>query len=267
MIEVKLSTANPEWPIARQTPGEKGIWGNCHFFVNQKVEHCDFWVVYEGLSKPEKATCPKQNTILITGEPPTVKKYKPSFLNQFATIITCQRDVRRRGVIYTQQMQPWTVGRHQKQHVNIYWNKNYDELKTITHFEKTKLISVISSDKSFTQGHRERLEFVRKLAQHFGSKLDIFGRGINEIEDKWDAIAPYKYHVALENTSYQDYWTEKLGDTFLAGSYPLYYGCPNIFDYFPKTALTCIDINKPQRAITKIEEMIHATPTRTRPMR
>jgi hypothetical protein len=256
MIEVKLSTSSPEWPILRQTPSEKGVWGNCRFFANEEVEDCDYWVVYEGLSKPEKSTCPKQNTLLITGESPTVKKYNPYFLKQFAAVITCQRSIKHPEVIYGQQALPWHVGRRQKGHVNISFTKDYDELKMITRFDKSKLISVISSDKSFTTGHRNRLQFVSKLVEHFGSNLDVFGRGVNEIEDKWDAIAPYKYHIVLENTSCQDYWTEKLSDAFLAGAYPFYYGCPNLSDYFPSAAYTAIDIDDFQGSVSAIEKTI-----------
>ena len=52
MYKIKISTQFPEWPLLRQTPGSKGIWDNCQFFVNQDVEECDMWVVYEGLLKP-----------------------------------------------------------------------------------------------------------------------------------------------------------------------------------------------------------------------
>jgi len=86
-----------------------------------------------------------------------------------------------------------------------------------------------------------------------GDQIDIFGRGINEIEDKWDALIQYKYHVALENCSEADYWTEKLSDPFLAGCHPIYYGCPNIDDYFAPSSLTKIDINHPVKAVDMIQ--------------
>ena len=55
---------------------------------------------------------------------------------------------------------------------------------------------------------------------------------INPIEDKFDALIGYKYHLALENSVIPDYWTEKLADSLLAWCKPIYYGCPNINDYF-----------------------------------
>jgi hypothetical protein len=118
---------------------------------------------------------------------------------------------------------------------------------------KTKLLSVITSSKMMTEGHRRRLEFAKRLKTHFGDEIDLFGRGMDEVEDKWDALADYRYHVAMENSAVNHYWTEKLADAFLAGCHPIYYGCPNVTDYFPSGSLTSIDINKPEKAIAVIE--------------
>ena len=84
----------------------------------------------------------------------------------------------------------------------------------------------------------------------------MFGRGIREVEDKWDAIAPYRYHIALENGVYPHYWTEKLSDAFLAGTFPLYLGCPNAGEYFPAGSFVSLDANDPARAIASIEQAI-----------
>jgi len=258
VIKIRLSTLSPEWPWIRQTPGSKSIWGNCKFFVDQDVEECDYWVVYEGLMEPASALCPPENTILITGEPPTVKRYDPRFLMQFATVITCHRNIHHPNVIHTQQALPWHVGRRVKNGVNIVFTKDYDELRSISSLtnNKDKLISVISSDKAFTRSHKQRLAFVKRLGEHFGDKIDVFGRGIYAIEDKWDAIARYKYHISLENSSFPDYWTEKLSDAFLGMSYPFYYGCPNLADYFPKEAFTMIEIDDFDSTFTIIEKAI-----------
>lgn len=75
MITVKLTTSSPEWPLFRQTPASSGIWGNCRFYLNEKVEECDFWVVYEGLS-----------------EPPHIKPYNQRFLKQFGMVVTFRKD-------------------------------------------------------------------------------------------------------------------------------------------------------------------------------
>ena len=126
----------------------------------------------------------------------------------------------------------------------------------MTSIPKTKILSVISSSKAMSEGHRKRLDFAKRLKIHFGDKVDLFGRDLNEIEDKWDALADYQYHVALENSAVNDYWTEKLSDAFLAACHPIYYGCPNINRYFDRASLTPIELEHPERAIAVIESCI-----------
>lgn len=261
MIRVKITNKFPEWPLLRQTPGSKGIWGEYQFFVNDDTIDCDYWVVYDSLSKIEVARCPKQNVILLTGEPPTVCSYNQNYLLQFATVLSCHENLPAKNLICTQTGLPWMVGAHylsdQKKWSDKF-DKGYDELVAIQQIDKPKLLSVIASDKAFSPGHQQRLEFVRRLKEHFGDELDVFGRGIRDFEDKWEVVAPYKYHVAIENSSFKHYWTEKLTDTFLAGSFPIYYGCSNIGEYFDEGSLLSIDINFPEQAIEIIGKAIKA---------
>ena len=98
--------------------------------------------------------------------------------------------------------------------------------------------------------------FAKALKKTFKNKIDIFGIGFNTVEDKWDAIAPYKYHVAIENSSIHDYWTEKLADAFLGGSYPIYSGCKNIYDYFPQNSLSLFDVYDINRSINQIKDLL-----------
>jgi len=123
-------------------------------------------------------------------------------------------------------------------------------------FQKNKLMSIIYSDKKFTDGHVKRHEFVRLLKAHFGDEVDIFGRGFRFVPDKGDAIVDYKYHIVIENSVFPHYWTEKLADAFLGWSLPIYYGCPNIADYFDLDSLVTIDIELPKQSILKIEKII-----------
>ncbi len=256
MTRIKLSDPFTSWPVIRQTPGSNGIWGDCKFFVNDEVPECDYWIVYEGLKTEESTRCPPQNIILITGEPPTVKRYSPGFLAQFSTVITCQTNINHPHVIRSQQSQPWHAGVIRMPKGENIAKLDYDYFQNLKEVHKTKLLSVICSSKSKTPGHRLRLQFVDRLKSHFGSSIDIFGRGFNPIPDKWDAIYPYKYHIALENCSIADYWTEKISDAFLAHAYPIYYGCTNLSNYFPEGSFTSISIDNPDQAISVIEELI-----------
>jgi len=120
---------------------------------------------------------------------------------------------------------------------------------------KKNFCRIIYSDKKLTEGHVKRHEFVASLKAHFGDELDIFGRGFRYVSDKWDAIADYKYHIVIENSRFPHYWTEKLADAFLGWSLPIYYGCPNITDYFDPNSFVSIDIESPKLSILKIDRL------------
>ena len=261
MIKVKLLNTAPFWPLERQTPKRKGVWKNCQFFVNEEVEKYDYLVVMGDLVNVERIVCSPENTILITGEPESVKEYNKKFLSQFHAVITSQRRIKHHGAIYCQQAQPWMIGGSYIKETKTWkekFTKDYDELSTMVVPEKTKLLSIVFSDKSMTKGHVKRKIFVEKLKQHFGESLDVFGVGFNEIEDKWDAIAPYKYYLAIENCSVRDYWTEKLSDAYLGFTFPFYYGCSNIEDYFHDDSMIKIDIDNADKAIAIIESAINS---------
>jgi hypothetical protein len=107
-------------------------------------------------------------------------------------------------------------------------------------------------------GHQKRLDFIAKLQNHpISEYIDFYGGGFRAIPDKWDAIAPYQYHLVLENSVISDYWSEKLGDSLLGFSFPIYYGCPNIHDYFDKDALQVIDIEDFDATVVVLEDLIH----------
>jgi len=235
MIKVKLTTCDRS-PLSKettlkQTPGLSGKWGGFQFYLNEKIDKCDFWVVFECFSEKDATICPKENTIFIAGEPSSIKKYNEKFLNQFSKIITCQRGIKHPSAYYMAPGHIWIP------------KKSYDELSGHNNVKKSRLISIVVSNKSSTSGHKKRLEFCSNLKKHFGDKIDIFGRGINEFDDKWEVLAPYKYSIAIENSVEMDWMTEKIGDCFTSLTFPFYYGCPNIDKYYNENSYQLIDID------------------------
>jgi hypothetical protein len=85
-----------------------------------------------------------------------------------------------------------------------------------------------------------------------------FGRGFRDLPEKWEGLAPYRYSVAIENSRHDHYWTEKIADCFLAGTVPIYWGAPNVSDYFPADAMIIIDTLDPAEAARIIKT--EATP-------
>ena len=53
-----------------------------------------------------------------------------------------------------------------------------------------------------------------------------------------------------------NYFSEKFTDTILCYTIPIYYGCPNIEEYFPKDCYYVIDIND-VNVFDKIKEIIN----------
>ena len=100
-------------------------------------------------------------------------------------------------------------------------------------YEKTKMISMIASNKRMCEGHAKRLEWVERI----GDQVDLYGRGFNEIADKEEGLCDYMFSVAIENGEYETYFTEKLLDCFATGTIPVYLGAPDIGDYFNKDGI------------------------------
>lgn len=99
---------------------------------------------------------------------------------------------------------------------------------------KNKLVSAIVSSKAFLPGHVKRLNFIKSVQ----NKIDLFGRGINEIPSKFDGLREYMFSIAIENISCDDnYFSEKIIDCFLTGTIPIYHGCTNIHEFFDERGI------------------------------
>lgn len=105
-------------------------------------------------------------------------------------------------------------------------------------YKKTKHISMISSNKNMCEGHSKRLEWIDKLK----NKVDLYGRGFNEILLKEEGLCDYMFSVAIENGQYSTYFTEKILDCFATGTVPIYLGAPDIGDHFNMDGI--IDLEK-----------------------
>lgn len=264
---IKLSAGKPELSVLslRQTSSGNGFWGNNQFIVNQDIDYCDWWFVCHssGLIRPEVTRCDPDHIVYISMEP--AEQWVPSkFHAQFSKLILCDRNVQHRNIQYTNGL-TWWVGHNVRfengHHFSASYSLDYDNLKTMMPISKPKCMSVICSNNSLLPGHKKRLEFLEKLKNHPISKhIDSFGGGHNPILDKWDVIAPYKYHIVLENSVISDYWSEKLADAYLGFALPVYYGCPNISEYFSSTSLCSINIDDFESSVTILSDLIHRDP-------
>lgn len=244
----------------RQTPGHKLLSrdGRYKFYIDEECKDPDFWVVQgKGVRQGESCRVAPENTILLTTEPSSVLIYPQKYIDQFGLICTCQEKTKHDNLVLGPAILPWFIGYKEDSDENVIeCSLDYDSLRTMPTPDKQKPLSVITSNKSFTQGHIDRMLFVEKLKAYFGDNIDVYGRGINDFEDKWEVLSQYKYHIVIENSSQSYYWTEKMGDCLLSETFPFYYGCTNMADYIPKGSFIPIDIKQPEQAIAIIEKAI-----------
>jgi len=230
---------------ARQTPGCKGKWDN--LIGTDDFKSADYYIVLEG----SNIDTPIDRTIYIKREPDFIEPVRKL---PYKHIIDF--NITNGGVTY------WL-------------DKTYDELKALTYPNKKKLASCIVSGK-----HDHRIEYIKHL---FRKKLfrkrpniDLYGRGHDEHfygdkykgelnysgNCKFNGLADYTYTIAIENSRQQNYWTEKLADALLCWCIPIYWGCPNLNDFFPEGSVKNIDIYS-KTPVKDIERIINTPITDT----
>lgn len=236
-------------------------WNNCRFTLNPPDDlEVDYWICFSRLKKTTTLKVGRRNTLFISGEPPTKRVYDKRFYIQFNNVVSCHADDPHPNVTISCLGLPWYVGRSFKKKSFVY---GYDHLSTMSAPSKENKISVVCSDQTKTKGQQKRLEFLQLAVTNFGDKLVHYGRGFTPIEDKMDAILPFHYHLVLENSRIEHYWTEKLADAYLGWAHPIYHGAPNIDQYFPVDALTQINCLDPDPALKKIEHLLESKPQPT----
>ena len=119
-------------------------------------------------------------------------------------------------------------------------------------YEKSKNVSFIVSSKNFTNGHRYRLSVLQKYSN---GEVDHFGRGFtnelpwsvnfNGIEEngKIQALKDYRFSFAFENDNYESIFCEKITDCFATGTIPIFWGTPDIGNYFDTEGIITYDEN------------------------
>ena len=114
-------------------------------------------------------------------------------------------------------------------------------------YTKSKLVSMIASNKGYTEGHRRRLKVVKAYVDKFGQE-DLYGWGLTHelpLKEKSRGLADYMFSFACENANYPTYFTEKLTDCFACGTIPVYYGTAGVAQYFNSDGIIFLDQNSP----------------------
>ena len=119
--------------------------------------------------------------------------------------------------------------------------------------KKTKLMSMICSDKELCDLHKERV----RIAKKYKDKIDIFGTiDGGEYTDPFFALNDYKFSVVIENYIDNIWFTEKLLNCFSMKVIPIYYGAKDITEYFNVDGMIiCKSINEVEKTIDDVLNM------------
>ena len=97
--------------------------------------------------------------------------------------------------------------------------------------QKNNLASLIASSQNKLKGHKLRHK-IAKYIKNNELNIAVIGRGYKPFENKEDGLKSFRYSIVIENSSEQDYFTEKVVDACLLETIPIYWGAPNISKYF-----------------------------------
>lgn len=103
--------------------------------------------------------------------------------------------------------------------------------------KKNKLLSMITSTKYSTSQQIFRVNFAI-LNIH---RIDIYGKGFNEIDSKEEGLLNYMFSICIENINYDTYFTEKILDCFATGTIPIYKGTKKIIEHFDQDGILFLD--------------------------
>ncbi|MDR1581258.1 MAG: hypothetical protein LBS35_12955 [Synergistaceae bacterium] len=194
---------------------------------------------------PVPTRVPRERRILFLTEPPMIKEYELGGIRQFGVVVS-----------------PYDIegysGRIVLDNPCLGWSAGLEAFDNAEACRKTKEISIVSSMKKKRYGHRRRVSFLFELMKRYGNRMDYFGMDLAPVGNKFDAIAPYKYHVAIENCNLVNYWTEKLTDAWMAWSLPIYCGDPSILRKVPDPmGIEVIDIGDVPSSMRHIDYILN----------
>ena len=109
--------------------------------------------------------------------------------------------------------------------------------------KKSKMLSMIASKQVLTRGHRLRHKVADAIRGRY--EVDMWGGGYRPFgksisgrtagairEGKNEPLQDYRFSITIMNSSEKNYFTETLVDVFRQGAIPIFWGCPNIGEYF-----------------------------------
>jgi hypothetical protein len=195
--------------------------------------------------------------IYLQQEPEAIRPIKEYLLrnaNKYNVILTFDKDVLRlcpNAILFTLYTETWL---------------NESDYKNIETERKKFKISTLVGGKLLTLGHEVRL-FLYFSQLRFQGLPIVFFRSCappilpeitqnpflegKECSAKRGLFQDYQFHLAIENSRQENYFTEKIIDCLITKTIPIYYGCPNIADYFDTRGWILLENGTPEELVEK----------------
>lgn len=189
------------------------------------ISHLDFTLFYDYRPSQEELNLSTIN-IFIACEPNDYfgnHNYAISNYKQFDVILTWSNRILNNvpNAMFSVYGESW-------------WQDNEYEYESV---DKEFKVSFLRGSLLKLIGHYHRFELYERRNEiqipiEFWETIGDRGNFEKWRQDKVDTFRPYQYSVCIENSSRENYFTEKITDCILNKTIPIYWGCSNVGDFY-----------------------------------
>ena len=233
----------------------KNISKEIVFIENEQDSNID-WTINLGLIRVQPITPPERTVVFETEPTHTAASLRRNTTNYSKYVVAQKKELfnNHQNVIETRNL---SIGLWHKSNCP---NKIKDISAVISStglklpstrkkISKKMKLFLRNKGKASEPFYKYRIQLVSELANS-SIPIDIYGRGWDKnlsnnikggLENKFDGLEKYRFSLAIENCSETNYITEKFSDLLQCDTIPIYYGCPNIEDYYDKRGFIILE--------------------------
>lgn len=196
-----------------------------------------------------------RSSFFVVTEPPEIYRWSLTELAQYRLVLAPRFGYLRMldNFFPSHGLLPWRIGVAHEVGRDIP-NLQRAEIANLE-FPTPNLLTTVVSSKRRTRLHRKRIALTKYLDKRLDNFV-VFGRDTNPIADKAEALAMARYHLAIENSFHDGYFTEKLTDPLLIGNTVFYGGHPGSLRPFSSGNIVLIDPDKPRQVLEQIKRKL-----------
>jgi hypothetical protein len=229
-------------PFIHQQCFENGIFNKVKFVTTGSADLIIVLNKYDNLEKHVDNDTPIYLWLI---EPPDYLDLYTSKINFdfYTKIFTCKKliGVPSHKQIITPPFVHWHHAYSSKSRFlrNGYMPFNY-LIANLNSTKKNDKVFILDSHINNIPGHQQRINLIANINN---SNFDLYGSDLwknhnlykGQLKNfKYKLQQQYKYSLIIENQVDHVYWSEKITDSFLANSFPLYLGSESINSFFPE---------------------------------